>query len=348
MHSKDGALIFCLVCQLALSSDALEGNYYADANRELFASPKSAAMGGADATFARSALPLSNPSNLATDSLKEASLSYAGYFQNTFSVSSMSFMSPVDNRSGFGVSFSYRLIPDINLSPSGDSGVTRTTSSPQLFFRAGYGRSIVRLNKDMEIIAGAAVNGERRDNVDLVGYGIGLDVGANLLVRNLGVSAGIILENATASYIHWTSEYKNYAYPHARLGLGWQHEITYIYGKLSAAYLSPDLFSNEGINSFGTDDVTADDGYSTATSTVVSPETKSIYRNPLMLFMGRYGVEYAIINKIAFRAGYSPANMSFSFGAGLCLMQNRAGIDFAYLTHELAPTYKLSVNFKWL
>jgi hypothetical protein len=40
--------------------------------------------------------------------------------------------------------------------------------------------------------------------------------------------------------------------------------------------------------------------------------------------------------------------MSFSFGAGLCLMKNRAGIDFAYLTHELAPTYKLSVNFKWL
>jgi hypothetical protein len=340
--------LFITVSLCAAANGATEGNRYADENRELFTAPKSAAMGGADVSFERSALPLSNPSNLAKDSLKEAALAYAGYFQNTFSVSSMSFIAPVDTRSGFGLSLSYRLIPDINLSPSGDSGVTRITSSPQLFFRAGYGRSIVRLNNNMEIIAGAAINGERRDNVDLVGYGIGLDIGANLLVKNLGVSAGIVVENATTSYIHWTSEYKNYAYPHARLGLGWQHEITYIYGKISAAYLSPDLFSNEGINSYGSEDVSASDGYSTATTAVASPDMKSVYRNPLMFFTGRYGLEYAIINRLAFRAGYSPSSMSFSFGAGLCLMQNRAGIDFAYLTHELAPTYKLSVNFKWL
>lgn len=328
------------------AAGTLQGNYYADADRDLFLLPKSAAMSGADMCLFRSTGPLGNPANLANDSVHEAALSYAGYFQNSYSVSTLSYGGPVDRKSGIGVSLGYLLVPDIpmiegTVLPS----VIPTRSASNLFFRFGYGRRIFSLSRGVELHAGAALNLMRTDLVGWTGYGIGADGGITMLFRRIGGYAGLLLQNMTSSYIRWSASYQEYAYPHLLVGLGWQQDFPYIYGRLCAAFLSQDLFSNEGINATVKDSMNS--GSRENELSFTSPRMKRIYKDPLMLFAGRYGIEYLILNRLAFRVGYSFATESASFGAGLFLIQNRAGIDFAYLTHDLAPTYKVSINFRW-
>jgi len=53
------------------------------------------------------------------------------------------------------------------------------------------------------------------------------------------------------------------------------------------------------------------------------------------------------MNTISFRAGVDIKDGTISFGGGLRLFSNRTGFDFAYLDHDLASTYKLSMLFKW-
>ena len=329
----------------ALFAAGIQGNYYADQNREVFLLPRSAAMAGSDIALFRSAGPLGNPANLPADSLKEASLAYAGYFQNTYSTAGLTYIGPVDSRSSIGVSASYILVPGIELHPDTSvAGNERMATGSDFFFRVSYGRKLLELGDRIEVNAGAALNGERHDDVDWTGYGIGMDAGANITYKleDIGSKAalGLIIENLTTSYTDWSAGYKEFAYPHARVGLGWQSELTYLYGRLSVSYLSPDLFSNEGINSYQT--ASAD-----LNSSVQVPEFKRVATNPAMLILAAHaGVEYTIMNRISFRVGIY--NGSPSFGAGLHLMQDRAGFDFAYISNDLAPAYKLSVNFRWL
>jgi hypothetical protein len=289
-------------------------------------------------------LPLSNPASLPADSIREISLAYAGYFQNSYSTSALSYIGPVDNFSSIGVSASYILVPGIEFHDDTivPVNVPLKTSS-DFFFRISYGRKLLQFGNQYVLSAGAAINTERRNLIGWTSYGIGADAGVNIscLFREIGsvAAAGLVVENLTTSLTHWSSTYKEYAYPHMRLGLGWQQEIQYIYGRLSISYLSPDLFSNEGINQYGSESL---DG----TNDVESPVFKRVATNPLMFFSGgRGGFEYTIMNAISFRMGIQQG--SKSFGGGLCLFHNHAGFDFAYLDHVLAPIYKLSVNFKW-
>lgn len=332
----------CLCGQLYAAGAT--GNYYADLNREIFLLPKSAAMAGADMTVTRSAVSFGNPAGLPADSVKELSLAYAGYIQNSYSTSALSYVGPVDNVSCIGISASYILVPGIEFHD--DTIVPANVpvkSSSDLFLRISYGRKILRFGKKYELSAGAAVNAERRNLIGWTGYGIGTDAGLNLscCFREIAsvATAGVVVENLTTSYTHWSSEYKEYSYPHMRLGLGWQQEIKYIYGKLSLSYCSPDLFSNEGINHYSSEVLGELDN-------IERPDIQRVATHPLMLFLGaRGGIEYTIMNTISFRAGIKQG--SLSFGGGLFLFHNHAGFDFAYLDHELAPTYKLSVNFRW-
>jgi hypothetical protein len=85
----------------------------------------------------------------------------------------------------------------------------------------------------------------------------------------------------------------------------------------------------------------------TENSDVEAPEVKRIADHPLMLFRGRGGVEYTIMNTLSFRIGSDLKDGTISFGGGLRFFGNRAGFDFAYLDHDLASTYKISVLFKW-
>jgi hypothetical protein len=332
----------CLCSQLYAAG--VTGNYYADLDREIFLLPKSAAMAGSDMTVTRSAVSFSNPAGLAADSIKEISLAYAGYLQNSYSTSVLSYVGPVDNVSCIGISASYILVPGIEFHDDTIVPVNvPVKSSSDLFVRISYGRKILQFGKKYELSAGVAVNTERRNLIGWTGYGIGTDAGINLSCYFKEIAsvatAGVVVENLTTSFTYWSSEYKEYSYPHMRLGLGWQQDIRYLYGKLSLSYLSPDLFSNEGINHYGSESL---DG----TNDIERPAVQRVATHPLMLFLGaRGGIEYSIMNTISFRVGIKQGSMSF--GGGLYLFHNHAGFDFAYLDHQLAPTYKLSVNFRW-
>jgi hypothetical protein len=331
----------------SLFAGGLQGNYYADANREIFLLPRSAAMAGSDLALRRSASPLSNAASLTSDSTKEISLAYAGYFQNTYSTAALSYIGPVDSKSCIGVSASYVLVPGIEI--YNDTVVPAnipTKTGSDFFFRISYGRKLMEFNERVILSAGAAVNAERLNLIGWTGYSIGADAGIDVLYhskdRKSIASAGLLVENLTTNFTQWSSEFKEYAYPHLRIGLGWQREMAYIYGKLRLTYLTPDLFSNEGINSYTTDSLDAD-------NVIQSPEIKGVASNPFALFMrGRGGAEYTIMNTISFRIGVDFKDGTISFGGGVRLFSDRAGFDFAYLDHDLASTYKLSVLFQWL
>lgn len=328
----------------SLSAGEIKGNYYADANREIFIFPRSAAMAGSDMVIRRSASPLSSPASLPGDSMKELSVAYAGYFQNAYSTGAFSYVGPLDSVSCLGVSASYYLVPGIEMYDDTiiPANIPTKTGS-DIFFRISYGRKIIRFGERITITAGAAINAERLDLVGWTGYGIGTDAGLNVFyaAEELGTAgAGMIIENLTAHYTSWSSEYREYAYPHARIGLGWQKEMEYIYGRLSVTYLTPDLLTNEGINAYGSDALDGGIG-------VEAPEVKRVAEHPLMVFRGRGGMEYTIMNTLSFRIGADLNNGTKSFGGGLHFFGNRAGFDFAYLDHHLASTYKISVIFKW-
>jgi hypothetical protein len=307
----------------SLFAGGVRGNYYADANREIFLLPKSAAMGGSDMAISRSASPQSNAASLPSDSVKELSLAYAGYFQNTYSTGALSYVGPVDSRSCIGISASYILIPDIDISPDTAHPFQGTATSSDFFFRISYGRKLMQLGEQVFVTAGAAINAERLNLIGWTGYGIGADAGLDLFYlskdRGSVATAGMVIENLTTSFTHWSSEYKEYAYQHVRIGLGWQKELDYIYGKLSVTYLTPDLLTNEGINKYGSDSL---DG----NNNVESPAVQRVAAHPFMLFLGgRGGAEYTIMNTISFRVGANFSDGTISFGGGLRLFSNQIG-----------------------
>jgi hypothetical protein len=326
-------------------SFATNYNEYADLNRELMLLPASASLAGADLSLSSGACFGSCPSNLPFDSLNNLSLSYANFFQNTFSTSLLSFSGPADSGGGIGITAGYVYIPDIE-----DNRNTVTTESNTLiydykikncsdiFFRFGYGH-LFSLNSRLIISAGVAANARRTRLIDYSGYGLGLDGGAKLLDRQSGVSAVLQMENITSHYTYWSKDYRVYSYPHLRLGLGIDRNIPYIYGRIRIGYTSPDLLSNEGINYSKTETDTNDQKIEVLFK-------KKVYKNPELLFNdGRLGLEYTIMNRVALRAGLSQGKINF--GAGLKLFSNRAGLDFAYTIHQLAGTYQVSMMYRW-
>jgi hypothetical protein len=331
-------------------ADGLQGNYYADINQELLVMPQSAAMAGSDIALSRSASPLSNPANLVNDSIKETSVAYANYFENTYSTCGMSFIGPIDDRSSFGVSMSYVLVPDIMITDPNNPFIypDRTNTSSDLFFRVSYGRKLYEFSDRIQLCAGFAINGERRDLDNWTGYGIGTDFGADVVFKNINAVAAVVVQNITGSYADWSQSYQEFAYPHVRFGLGWQPEFPYIYGKLGLSYMSPDLLTNEGINTYSTGSMSIDSSSDQNSLSYASPDRQRVYTNPLMLFAGCWGFEYTMLNTVSFRVGLDGSTMNFTFGGGLNLLKDHVGIDFAYLTNELAPTYKICMNFRWL
>jgi len=319
------------------------GNDYADDNLDIFLLPKSAALGGADMALDRSAQPLGNPANLPTDSMREVSLSYADYFQNTYSTSSVSYMGPIDGRSAIGISISYLLVPGIELySDTVIPANVPTASASDILLRVGYGFTLLQLSNTVAVNAGAAINAERLGLIDYTGYEIGADGGVNFLFdfRQIAANAaaGLTVNNMTTSYIRWSGDYQEYAYPHVYLGLGWHQAIPYLYGEYSLHYVSPDLLSNEGVNT--TANITDSSGSETV------PGTQSIKSNPsLLLSSARWGAEYTLMKVVSVRVGLNDGY--FSFGGGIHFLRNRASIDLAYLQNDLAPTYKLSVTYRW-
>ena len=93
-------VIVFLFTGLTLSDD---GNYYSDIDRSLFSLPKSTDVAGSDFVFSRDGTPQINPANLAFDSLSEISCAYAGFYQNIFSTSEVSYATQITKKFGPGV-----------------------------------------------------------------------------------------------------------------------------------------------------------------------------------------------------------------------------------------------------
>lgn len=337
--------------------------HYSDANKSLFVMPASAAMASSDNSFSAQGAVRSNPSVLATRSGSELSLSYAGFYHNVFSVSNLSYSTKVDDRHGIALSLAYLHIPNILITDD-----LETTSDGTPIFKERYGHAsevFARVSWGMEVPRigpfspgiGAAVNGQRKNLVGLQGYGIGVDVGGYVDIAESGVRLTLDLENLTTNYTRWlhedrdgaldfSSRHVSTALPHARLGIGFQKDLPYVYGRVRLSYLSMDFLANEGVNA--TRPSPADSTAETR-ELDLSDVPRQIHpsESPALFFInGRFGAEYLISDRVAIRVGTSQENR-FTFGAGISFLKQRMTVDFAYLLHELAGTYQVAGVYRW-
>jgi len=316
--------------------------------------PRSSAVGTSDFVFSRDGANQSNPANIPLDSMSEASLSYAGFYQNTFSSSMLSYVTRLNRYSGFGFSLGYLYNPNIpnteNLQTIDDMPVydsTRVTSfsESQIYFHAAYG-FYRPLSSSVAVALGAGINAQRHSLSPYLGYGIGCDGGAAVDFSALGLKTGVICENITTNYIQWDKGYSETALPHVRFGVGWHKEIPYLYGRIQLQFKSLDMLANEGVN--------ADTAYDSASVRMLRPTTKHFSKDPLyFLLNGTYGLEYTVMNVLCLRLGipvgdsYGGDGNRIAFGCGVNLLHKKLSLDFSYLTHELAGTYQLGVSYRW-
>jgi hypothetical protein len=337
-------------------------NYYSDNTRELFYLPRSSAAGGSDIIFEKSGSPQANSAVLGLDSINELTLSYSSYYQNTFSASVLSYAGAINRTSGFSLSLSYLYNPGIpgtdNLEigndgePIYDPSRLQYSAESVILFHAGYGYKFI-LNPRIQVGLGLGLNAQRhRLPFDMYrGYGMGFDAGLVLDFPRPGLRLALACDNVTSNYTRWSSTYSELAYPHLRFGMGWQTEIPYIYGHLAIHYKTPDMLSNEGSNAidlsslFGAGDTTS------ATEQNLNipsdkPSVASLTSDPVTFFLsGGLGFEYRIMDVFSVRVGHSIVN-AWTFGCGIAVLKKKLAFDFAYLTHELAPTYQLSVTYR--
>jgi len=337
---------------------AANSNDYSDANRPLFLLPQSSAMGTSDFVFSRDGTNQTNPANLAVDSLSVVSASYAGFYQNTFSASMLSYVSRIGRYSGLGFSLGYLFNPNIinteNLQttdnnsipvPVWDSTRVTTFSESQIYFHAAYG-FYRPLSSDIAFGAGVGVNAQRHSLSPYRGYGLGCDGGMVMDFSRLGLKAAVMCENLTTNYIQWDKEYAEIALPHVRFGIGWRKEIPYLFGRIQIQFKSLDLLANEGVN--------ADSTYDSSGVPLSSPITKHFRKDPLyFLFHGIYGLEYTVLQVLSLRLGiplgdsYGGEFNRVALGGGVNLIRKKLSLDFSYITHELAGTYQLGVSYRW-
>jgi hypothetical protein len=340
-----------------VSADSVQGRYYSDNTRELFYLPRSASMAGADYVFAHDGTPQVNPATLALDSSTEISLSYASYYQNTFSTSILSYAGSIDSVSGFGISMSYLYVPDImgtqNLltdadgTPIYDDQRLQYSTYSDIFFHAGYGRRLISSRK-VGLTAGVGINASRQRLAfsGYRGYSIGLDGGVAADFPKPGVRVTLACDNISTQYTRWSGGYSEIAYPHLWLGAGWQKELPYIYGRLQIQYKSLDLLGNEGADAIQLSTLLSTDSAGSSNPNQLSGEKPAIGgANGAQALLGCLGIEYAIKNVFAIRIGGNLEN-KLAFGCGVNLLQRRLCFDASYVMHELAPTYQIGVTYR--
>ncbi|HEX7510178.1 MAG TPA: hypothetical protein VF335_02680 [Chitinivibrionales bacterium] len=339
-------------------TEAATSNVYSDGNRGLFLLPQSSAVATSDFVFSRDGTNQTNPANLAFDSISVVAMSYAGFYQNSFSSSMLSYVTPVSRYSGIGFSLGYLYNPNImnteNLQtveinnttvPVWDSTRVSTFSESQIYFHAAYG-FLRPLSSAIEVGAGVGINAQRHSLEPYRGYGLGCDGGVLIHFNRIGLKTGLIGENLTTNYIQWDKNYAETALPHVRFGIGWRKEIPYLYGRIQLQFKSLDLLANEGVN--------ADSTYDSSGVSLNRPITKHLRKDPLyFLLSGTYGLEYSVLQVLSLRLGiplgdsYGGDGNRIAFGCGVNLMHKKLSLDFSYITHELAGTYQLGVSYRW-
>jgi hypothetical protein len=348
-------VLFCLF--FYVSSVSAEATYYSDNTRELFFVPRSASLAGADYVFAHDGTPQVNPANLALDSSTEIALSYASYYQNTFSTSILSFAGAIDSVSGIGISLSYLYVPDIrgtqNLQTEPDSTPIyddqrfEYSTYSDIFFHIGYGRQLIK-SRHLKLTAGIGVNAQRQRLAfnQYRGYSMGLDGGAALDFPRPGLRISCACDNITTLYTRWSAGYSETAYPHLRFGAGWQKDIPYIYGHIRIQYKTLDLLGNEGADAIQLSTLLTSDSAGSSNTNQLSGEMPAVgARNGAMSFLGSLGLEYTIKDVFSIRIGGNLEN-KMAFGCGVNLLQKKLNFDASYTMHELAPTYQIGVTYR--
>ncbi len=344
MYRTSFLTLLCTICILVIPLDA--GDYYSNANKAIFVFPQYSALGGSPLAFSRDGSPMSNPANISLESARALSLSYSGYFDNTFSTTLASFVTQIKDNIGAGVFAGYIYIPNIEITegfdvypdtdiPIYDESKLTYESSSEVFMNFSFGYTILS-TANISATAGASFHCQRRRLIDWTGYGIGLDVGTTVELPRAGVRFSLLLDDITTNYIRWSSDYHNNALPHARLGIGWQREIPYIYGKIRIMYKSPDLLGNDGV------------GYIFLGDDEKEPEKQSVKDEPGLVFTAAaYGVEYTVQKIVALRVGLDESKRLF-FGAGINLFKRSLFFDFSYMvSNDLPGTYSLSMGYHW-
>ncbi|MBD3316166.1 MAG: hypothetical protein GF344_10290 [Chitinivibrionales bacterium] len=331
---------------------ATGGDPYSNTNRSLFVLPSFSALAGSALAHSYDGSAMSNPANLSLDSSREISVSYAGHYLNTFSSSVISYATPIGRGSGIGVSLAYLHLPDIEDTrgletedvlhdslpwPVYDNTRIRMESMSEVMVNVAYGRAF-DLRPGIKLAVGGAVHALRRRLIEVMGYGIGLDLGTTLEFERPGIRFSLLMEDVTTNYLYWNSKYKDFGPPHVRLGIGWRRELPYIYGKLTLSYRTPDLLGNEG--------VTGVEVHGTERDTEPVSESFTQSRGAL-LFRGGYGLEYVVSEVLALRVGYDIGIMRPSFGGGLNLFSRALSFDFSYLMSDLAGTYQVGATWRW-
>jgi hypothetical protein len=361
LRNNNMKYFFCLLFTGISALSLHAANYYADNNRDLFMLPRSSAMGTSDFVFSRDGSNQCNPANLSGDSLSELCLAYAGFYQNAFSASILSYSAPVTRHSGIGLSAAYLYNPDIPITedlqtmsvgsdvvPVYDPSRITYTSGSEIYVHFGYGYKRAVL-PGVTASAGVALNAVRHNLPPFRGYGIGCDGGIMFDFIKSGLRTGFGVENITTNYTRWSKDWGVTASPHVRFGLGWQRDIPYLYGKIQLQFKSLDLLGNEGINATIADSAT--DAFSNQIS---KPVKKKFTNDPgYFLLNGVYGVEYTVLQGLSLRAGipvgggYGDDWNRIAFGGGVNLLKKCLSIDISYLSSELAGTYQLGVTYRW-
>lgn len=316
-----------------------EKSYYSDANRSLYNTPRSRALGGADLSLSSEAVAASSPAGIIKSDRSTIYLGYSGFYQNLFGATTVGLTTPIDTVQSVGASISYLMIPDVENNSAVDNGegvaksvTLGTATSSELYINLLYGRKLLTYSKGY-LSVGGAVHLKRIRLIDWTGYGIGADLGF-LSQFNNGVSLALKMENFFTEYTHWSKEYSENGLPRFYFGAGFERDLTSKLG-VALCYHSPDLFGNSGVGggSFGSD--SQFDG---------EPERLSVKSDPGLLFTyANYGAALKINKVVEFRTGFSDTRI-LSFGGGVHLF-DRWDVDFVYShSNALAGSYSIGTK----
>ena len=312
---------------------------YGDMAAEAVVSPRSAALSASDLAVNVFGPVASNPSLAARYAAPEVTAAYSSYYGGAFSASALNYTGGAGEGGGVSVTVAYLLIPGIEDTRGVDVGALddgdiKAFSASDVWVRAAYGHGFKTAGADY--YAGAAATFRRRGIDEASAYGIGADLGVTASFKKPSICAALLWENARYSAVKWKG-YTEEVPQHLRASLAFERSDPYIYGRIALFYTSPDLFFNEGINA---QDEIGDREESR------SPAARTLSDGAGILFTaGRYGVEYTIMNTLSLRAGFN--SDGYTLGAGLTLLDGRAGADVCYIGHELAGTVKVSVTYRW-
>jgi hypothetical protein len=346
-----------LLILLSTAFVSFAADFYQNSNRDLYFLPQSIGMAKSDLAVARNGTPNANPANLALGASTELALSYAGLFGNIASVSTFSSVNSIGNGNGFGISLSYLMVPNIEITenwPVDNAGNPivppesewQMGTASEIFLHTGYGHKL-DVGKT-EIGLGVAFNAQRRrlPSADgfITGYGISLDAGTAVRFVNPGVILSLYGQDITTNYMSWTRQYSENGPGRIRFAAGLDKDIPYIYGRIKLGYTSLDLLGNEGANAAISSDPLSEDSLDV-------PKHLRLSQDPMAFIgHGNLGGEYTIAHRVALRVGIENA-IRWSFGAGLALMQERLSFDFAYYSYisgDLPSTYQIAVSYRWL